>query len=351
MFLLSVFTVPARGAEIEELEELERVAESYLDGYLTWSEVYGGDFSENVSKLLSIAGERSGTAVREAFRSGLLLFATALLGGLAETLRPAGGAGVDPVRFATTVCVTALAVGDVNTLMGLGQETLAQMNTFSLTLLPVMTVATSAAGAPATAVARQGAALLFFKLLLTLTERVILPLILAYIAMLSAYAALGNEGLKRVAGILKWTANGLLTLLLSGFVFYLTVTGAVAGNADALTQKAAKTALSGMVPVVGGILSDAAETVVAGAGIVKGSLGVVGLLVVLCICLMPFLRLGLHYIVYKITAALVSLVAVGHAASLVDTLSSSFALMMGAVAGGGLILYISIITSLQVLPT
>lgn len=184
-----------------------------------------------------------------------------------------------------------------------------------------------------------------------MTERVILPLILAYTAMLSAYAALGNEGLKRVAGILKWTANGLLTLLLSGFVFYLTVTGAVAGNADALTQKAAKTALSGMVPVVGGILSDAAETVVAGAGIVKGSLGVVGLLVVLCICLMPFLRLGLHYIVYKITAALVSLVAVGHAASLVDTLSSSFALMMGTVAGGGLILYISIITSLQVLPT
>lgn len=321
-----------------------------MEGYLSQTELMSGDFASGVATLLSSAGEKGAPALREALRSGVLLFTVALLGGLAESLRSDKVAGGDGVRFATTVCVTALAVSDVNSLMGLGRETLTKMNTFSLTLLPTMTVATAAAGAPTSAVVRQSATLFFLELLMTLLGKVLLPLILAYTAMLAAHAALGNEGLKRVAGMLKWSANGLLTLLLSGFVLYLTVTGAVAGSTDALTQKAAKTALSGMVPVVGGILSDAAETVVAGAGVVKGSVGVAGLLVVLCICLVPFLRLGLHYLVYKLTATLVSLVTEGTAAGLIDAIGSAFALVMGAVAGGGLIIYISIITSLQTLP-
>ena len=131
------------------------------------------------------------------------------------------------------------------------------------------------------------------QLLLELMERLILPLTFAWVAASTASAALGNPGLQRAAALLKRAATATLTLLLSGFVLCLTVTGAVAGNADALTQKAAKTALSGLVPVVGGILSDAAETVAAGAGVLKSTVGVAGLLAVLCICLLPFLRLEL----------------------------------------------------------
>ena len=330
-----------------DLEEMEGLTGPYLEGYLSTGEAFAGDFSAGVSAILTAGSTPGLLALREAARSGLLLFTVALLGGLAETMRQGPATGADPIRLATTVCITALAVSDVNTLMGLGRETLERMSTFSMALLPAVTAASAAAGAPTAALARQGATLLFFELLLELTRRVILPLILAYAAALAARSALGNEGLKRVADLLKWCATGLLSLLLTGFVLYLTVSGAVAGNADALAQKAAKTALSGMVPVVGGILSDAAETVVAGAGVVKGTLGVAGLLAVLCICLGPFLRLGFHYLIYKLTAALASLVTTGPAAGLLDAMGSAFALLLGTVAGGGLILYISLITSLQ----
>ena len=46
---------------------------------------------------------------------------------------------------------------------------------------------------------------------------------------------------------------------------YLTASGAIAGSADAAAVKAAKMTISRAIPVVGGILSDAAETVLAGA--------------------------------------------------------------------------------------
>ena len=325
-------------------------AESYLEGYLSWEELSGGDFSAGLTSVAKAGTNQLPGELRRAGQRGLMLLAVALLCGVTATLRRKEGA-LDPVRLAGAVAVAAMAVADVHSLMGLGRETLGRMLDFARLLLPVVTAACAAAGAPAAAAVRQGAVLLFLQLFLVLMERLILPLTFAWVAASTASAALGNPGLQRAAALLKRAATAMLTLLLSGFVLCLTVTGAVAGNADALTQKAAKTALSGLVPVVGGILSDAAETVAAGAGVLKSTVGVAGLLAVLCICLLPFLRLGCHYLIYKLTAALADTLTAGPVAGLLDAMGSAFALLLGAVAGGGLILYVALITSLQAVGT
>ena len=88
----------------------------------------------------------------------------------------------------------------------------------------------------------------------------------------------------KLAALLKGTIVFLLTAGLLAFVGYLTASGAIAGSADAAAVKAAKMTISRAIPVVGGILSDAAETVLAGAGVLRGTVGVVGMLVVLAIC-------------------------------------------------------------------
>lgn len=351
LLLLPLLTAPAWASELEEavgMEGLERAAEEYLDGYLDVEEVTGDSFGAGARAILDTGtGELSGV-LRRAGRSGVLLLSVALLCGLAETLREElGGGGLDPVRLAGAAAVAAIAAADVNSLLGLGRQALERMDGFSRVLMPVVTAACAAGGRPASAAARQGVVLLFLNLLMTVADRFLLPLIYAYVAAVTAHAALGNDGLRRVAELLKWAAVGLLSLLFTAFVVYLTVSGAVAGNADALTQKAAKTAISGMVPVVGGILSDAAETVVAGAGILKGTVGVVGLLAVLSICLVPFLQLGCHYLVYKLSAALCATVSPGPASGLIDDIGSAFALVLGLTGGGAMVLYIALITSIR----
>ena len=69
-------------------------------------------------------------------------------------------------------------------------------------------------------------------------------------------------------------------------------------------MKVAKAAISGVVPVVGGIISDASETVLAGAGMLKNTIGVFGTLAILAACAYPFLQLGVQYLLYKLTAFL-----------------------------------------------
>ncbi len=348
---LVLLSPAARADELSDavgMDALTGAAGAYLNGYLRVEDLTGNSFSQGAAAILETGLGQLRGFLPPALKSGTLLLGVALVCGLAGAVKEElGGGSLDPVRLAGAVAVTAIAAADVHALLGLGSQALEELDAFSKLLLPTVTGACAAAGMPAAAVARQGAVLLFLGLLLTVAHRFILPLIYAYVAAQAAGAALGNEGLKRLGGLLKWTATGLLSLLVTGFVLYLSITGAVAGSADVMTQKAAKTAISGMIPVVGGILSDAAEAVVAGAGILKGTVGVVGLLAVLAICLSPFLRLGIHYLVYKLAAALTATILPGPMAGLIDSIGSAFALILGMVGGGGMILYVALITSIK----
>ena len=251
------------------------------------------------------------------------------------------------VALVGALAVTAIAAADANSLIGMGREAIEYMDSFSKLLLPAVTAAASAAGSPGGAVARQLATMLFSDLLITLINRVLLPLVYTYIAACVAWAAVGNEGLKRMAATLKWAVTTVLTGTLILFVTYLTISGVIAGTTDALTVKAAKFTMSSMVPVVGGILSDAAETVLAGAGVLKNTVGVFGMLVVIGICLVPFLQLGFHYLTYKVSSALSAALSGSRVASLIDQIGGAFGLILGMTGACALLLLISMISAVS----
>ncbi len=304
---------------------------------------------DGLRSLVDKAEEQVKQVARSAIRSGVVLLTVVLLCGLAEGAF--GGAniqGLSAVNIAGTLAVTVVAVGDASSLIGLGGTAINEMEAFSKAILPTMTALTAASGAVTSAAARQVATMLFSDILLTTIRGILLPMAYACIAASAAYAALGNSGLKRLAELIKWACTTFLTAILLLFVGYLTATGAIAGTADAATVKAAKFAVSGAIPVVGGILSDAAETMLAGAGILKGTLGVFGMLVVLGMCLVPFLQIGMHYLAYKLIAALAATVDNGRVTGLIDAIGGVFGLVLGMTGACALLLLISIISAVSV---
>lgn len=308
----------------------------------------GVDLDQGIQYILDTGSGQIVGIVHKALRSGVLLLVVVLLCGLAEgTCQGLGdGTELDTVSLVGALAVTAISVADAHSLIGMGREALDRMELFSKVLLPTVTAAAAAAGSPSGAVARQLATMLFSDVLMTLITRLLMPLVYAYIAACVAYTAMGNGGLQRIAGSLKGAVTSVLTGVLLLFVGYLTVSGAVAGSADAVTVKAAKFAMSGMVPVVGGILSDAAETVLAGAGILKNAVGVFGMLAVLAMCVGPFLQLGIHYLTYKLTSALSATVSGGRVAGLIDAIGGAFGLVLGMTGSCALLLLISMVSAI-----
>ena len=220
----SASDVLAAQSEALDLDALQDAAGGYLpDGALE----AGISLDEGLQTILNTGSGQISGVVRKAVRSGVLLLTVVLLCGLAEGLY--GGMGVsqttDVVAIVGALAITAVAVADANSLIGMGREALEQMETFSKILLPTITAAAAAAGSPSGAVARQLATMLFSDILITLINRLLLPLVYTYIAACVAYAAVGNEGLKRIAGTLKWVVTSVLTVVLLVFVGYLTVSG------------------------------------------------------------------------------------------------------------------------------
>ena len=328
------------------LDDLRRAAQEYAPDF-DWNET--PDFNEGLNGLLEKGSKSFGGMLKQALHSCVLLLAIVLFGGIAEGLINAGtGKGKLAIPIASSLAITSVAVNDAKTLIGFGSEMIREIEAFTKVLLPTMAAVTAASGSPAAAAAKQLAAMLFSDVLVSLIHRFLLPLVYTYIAVCTAHAALGNEGLKRIAGTLKWVVTSVLTMLLIAFVGYLSVSGVIAGTTDAITLKAAKFTVSSVVPVVGGILSDAAETVLVGAGMLKNSVGVFGMLVVLGMSIVPFLQLGIHYLAYKMTATLTATVADSRISGLIDGISSAFGLVLGMCGACALLLLISMISAIKV---
>ena len=246
---------------------------------------YGATLDEGLEGLLDTGTRELKGAVRRAARSGALLLVILLFCALAESVGELGRGSVKAASLAGTLAVAAVAAADVNSLLGMGTGSIERMTSFANVLLPTAAVLTAATGAVTGAAARQMAAALFSDVLISLINALLVPLLYGYIAASVVQAALEREELKRMADLLKWAVTTLITIVMTAFVAYLTASGVVAGAADAAAVKAARFAISGAIPVVGGILSDAAETVLASAGVLRGTVGVFGMVTVLGVCL------------------------------------------------------------------
>lgn len=76
-------------------------------------------------------------------------------------------------------------------------------------------------------------------------------------------------------------------------------------------------------------------------------MGLVGLLVVLAVCLTPFLRLALQYLVYKAAAALCAVVTQPRLSGLIDAIGSAFGLVLGMTGAGALVLLVSLVSAIS----
>lgn len=303
-----------------------------------------------VRTLLGEALAEWKTAMVSGVRASAAIMAGVVLLGAVESAAPAGREAVS--RYGSAIgalWITAMAAGDLNALIGLGRETITEISLLSKALLPALAAAEAAGGGVTAAAVRQVAAVFFSSVLLEVIERLLLPMVYLYIGTAAAGAVVEGEALERIGELLKKAVGWILSGMLLLFTSYLTVSGAVAGAADAHAVKLAKSAVSTAVPVVGGILSDAAESVLAGAGLLRGMVGTAGTLALLGVCLLPFLRLGGQYLLYQ-GASLVSAAAGPRKLTkLIAMLGDAFGLVLAMTGTAAVLLLVSLLASMTAL--
>ena len=165
--------------------------------------------------------------------------------------------------------------------------------------------------------------------------------------MAAANAAIGDDLLKKLRDFLKWLMTWVLKTVLYVFTGYMGITGVVSGTTDAAALKAAKLTISGVVPVVGGILSDASEAVLVSAGVVKNAAGIYGIFAVLALIAEPFFRIGVHYLILKFTAAVCGIFGSKRITELIDDFTSVMGLLLAMTGTVCLLILISTVCFLR----
>lgn len=257
--------------------------------------------------------------------------------------------GVERVTDVIAVaCIAATVMYSMGSMIRLAGDTIDEMSGYSKLLIPVMTTALAAQGAPGTSAALCAGTLAMDTVVIFLINRVLLPGVYVYIAMSIASSATGEELLKKSKDMLRSLMTFFLKTSLSVFTGYMGITGVVSGTTDAAALKVTKATISMFVPVVGGVLSDAAGSVLIGVNLAKNAAGLYGIFALLTIFLEPFLLIGCHYLMMKLTALVCSVFGSKPVTELIGDISSGMGLLLGMVGSVCLLFLIGVICYLKV---
>ncbi len=336
VFLLSVLILPVSAVEVTApevpdsgLELMPRNTETF--GQSLWELLQAGirlimpDLAEASKACMGICGIVLALSVLESFSDGI------------KTVSDLVGA----------TAIAALLLGGANSLIHLGSETIRQLSDYGRLLLPVMSTAMAAQGGVTASTAIYAGTTLFDTVLSSLIAKLLVPMIYLYLALAAANAAVGEDLLKKGRDFVKWLMTWCLKTILYVFTGYIGITGVISGTTDAAALKAAKITISSAVPVVGGILSDASEAVLVSAGLAKNVAGIYGILAILAVYLGPFLKIGIHYLVLKLTAAVCSVFGSKRITELIGDFSSAMGMLLAMTGSVCLLLLIATVCFLK----
>lgn len=110
---------------------------------------------------------------------------------------------------------------------------------------------------------------------------------------------------KLVCGTVTWGAG----LLIAAFVGMMTLEGRLAASRDGVSTQALRQALRGLIPYIGGSVSNSSGALLDSALSVRNAVGVTGLMIALYAAVKPALSLSAHMLSLKLASALIEPVA------------------------------------------
>lgn len=320
-------------------EEKEIIGELDLGG----SYDTGGALSRLFKSLL----EKFSAGLKEELKSVFAVAAISVFCAAGMSVCAEKGMG-EYISMAACVAVAAMAAGSMDGIVSTAVSALNRLSDYSKAAMPAVFSAAAACGAVVSSPAKYAAVCLSLDVLMSVSQKLVIPLIYCYIAISITNSVSPNSLLSAAGRVVKWTATTVMTGLTIVFSAYIGLTGLITGSTDATAVKTAKTVISSSLPVVGGIISDAAAVVLSAASVIKNSAGVFCLVAVCALCAGPFAMLSVKVFLFKISAAVADMIPGGRLSGLLNDIGTAMSMLLGLVGCCGIMLFFSFMAAIKV---
>ncbi|MCL2677568.1 MAG: stage III sporulation protein AE [Clostridiales bacterium] len=343
------------GANIEEqldlahLEDYIGMLDGGLSGHLDdfslkglWKQAKDGKISLNLAGLLKVLGS---LLFGEVLASASLMAQLAVLSIvclLLNNLAAAFGKGnVSALaRSVGYLLLIGIAIGSFTLAVGEARKAIEMCSGFLYAALPVMMTLLAAMGGISSVSIVHPAMLLAVSLSVELLAKIIFPLIYfsAVLRLVSHISPRFN--VDKMAGLFKDLSLGVMGVMMTLFLAFISISGLAAASLDGLAVKAAKTAAGAFIPVVGKTLADVLDTVVGTSLVLKNGIGVVGVIAIILFCALPAVKILAMALVYRLTASLVQPLGDSRLAEALNGLGGAMQLLFAAVAISGVFFFL-----------
>ncbi len=238
--------------------------------------------------------------------------------------------------------IITLAIGSLSIAINLGKAAVNDMVGFMQILLPILLTLLAAMGGLASAAIFHPVMVLVLGLLSTVVKNVVIPLVF-FSAILGFMNSISDSfPISRLAALFRQVSTTILLLLMTVFIGVISIQGVAGSVADGVALRTAKFAVDAVIPVVGGMFSDAVEAVVGGSLLLKNAVGIVGVLVIFALCALPSLKILALIFVYKLAGAFMQPIGAGKVADCLEHLEKSLTVLFAAVSVVGLMFFFAI---------
>ncbi len=290
--ILPCFCIKAFAFEDYQTESIaDEVGIDKLDNEYLSKDELSGDKSVNVfEKTFSIIKDSirdNGFSVIKSFGG---VFAVVLLSCVMGAMKFSKSETLDKV--CSYISLLVLAGITYNLLYKLFVYITAVMETLTTavgTLMPIMASLYVFGGNAAAGAASSSGLLLLLSVISLICTKVILPLLQISFALCLVGAIPGSINLCSATNLIKNTTTTIMAFVFSllGFALYLQTT--VASASDTFVTRSVRFASGVIVPVIGNMLGDASRTVMASVSVIKGTVGIAGVVIILSIVVPPII--------------------------------------------------------------
>lgn len=237
--------------------------------------------------------------------------------------------------------IGTLLIGAFAEMQALTVNTLKSLFQFVTLLLPAYVVTIVFSAGSVSALGFYELTLLSVHILQLLFIKMVLPLIQIYVVFLFFNQLTQEDLFSQASEFLKTLLEWILKTTTAILVGLQTIQCLVAPAVDTLKNSTAHRIVKAL-PGVGGLMDSAAETIAGSAMVIKNAVGVAGMIVVLLICLLPFLKLGLSVLLFRLLCALLQPISEKRMVDCIRSFSDGVMLLMKTMLAGLAVFLVSL---------
>ncbi len=243
--------------------------------------------------------------------------------------------------YVTYLLLFGLLIGSFVVASQIASGALNSVLEFMRVLAPSYFMSVAFASGAATSMMYYETALMLITLVDFLIIKVIIPMINFYLIIILANNLSKEDMLSKLAELFASAIGWLLKSMLAAVVGFNAIQGLIVPVVDQVKRSTLIKA-SEALPGIGDALGGTAQTILSAGILLKNAIGVAGLVVILTIIAVPFLKLLMVVIVYKVGSAMLQPISDKRFIECISASAKSAAMLLQSVFVGAVLFLLSI---------